>query len=66
MKKPFGAALANVELDLPSFDVMQDQINGTSVESLQSPGRNSCSLPGFFTACFSLKKKTRFITSPLT
>lgn len=36
MKKPFWAALADFELDLLSFDVMQDQINDNSFEGLQS------------------------------
>lgn len=66
MKKAFGAALADFELDLLSFDVPQDQINGKSLESLPSPFRTAAQPPLLSAAGFSLKKKTRFITSPLT
>lgn len=58
--------MADFELDLLSFDVMQDQINDKSFESLQSPFRTAAQSSPFFAAGFSLKKKTRFITSPLT
>lgn len=34
-------ALADFELDLRSFDVMQDQINDKSFESLQCPFRTA-------------------------
>lgn len=57
MKKPFQAALAEFELDLLSFDVLQDQINDKSFESAE-PLWNSCTVFSFFFAAgFSLKKK---------
>lgn len=64
-RRPFELLLADFELDLLSFDVMQDQINDKSFESRQRPFRTAAVFP-FFPACFSLKKETRFITSPLT
>lgn len=45
MKKAFWAALADFELDLLSFDVMQDQINDKSFESLQRPFRTAAVSP---------------------
>lgn len=52
MKKAFWAALADFELDLLSFDVMQDQINDKSLESLQSPFRTAAQSSLFFAAGF--------------
>lgn len=58
MKKSFWVALADFELDLLSFDVMQDQINDKSFESLQSPfGTAAQSSPSALQQVSHLRKK---------
>lgn len=51
------AAQADFELDLPSFDVLQDQINDKYFKSLQTPFEQLHRVHPFFPAGFSLKKK---------
>lgn len=66
--RPFQeAAVADFELDLLPFDVMQDQINDKYFESLQRPFRTAArASPLLLEQVSHLRKKTRFITSPLT